>query len=121
MTKKIEEIISKYQDVNDFIVDRLDRITDSKDCHTYFTNKWRHHVEENWYGFSCFDIPKHWINIVDDFLDYIKSNIDPDFKILQIKLKFGGMRLYLKSNEYEKIREYIVDLEKILFDERLIY
>src|SRR5579859_6420475 len=58
--------------------------------------KWAYRVKEDWYGFSLGEtVPSSWVIAIELFLRFMKQEV-PDFKILQIKLKFGGLRMYLE-------------------------
>jgi hypothetical protein len=48
------------------------------------------------YGLEC---GAGWKNIIDHTHDKLKY-IDPDYKIIQIKEKFGGLRYYFDSSLY---------------------
>jgi len=98
----------------------------STDLESNLQEKWESHIGDMWYGFSigrpCPDV---WFNIIDEFLEYIKT-ISPKFEIHQIKMKLGGIRFYVEVNlEDEELKEFvnyqIDELEYQLFDEKLIY
>jgi hypothetical protein len=85
--------------------------------------KWEKRIGKGWYGFDS--IPDSWAEQIDELLNEIKL-ICPNFEIHQIKLKFGGIRIYLELNSEDKkivnyVNEKIDNLENILFDEKLIY
>ena len=90
--------------------------------------KWRPHFGRGWYGFDMGWAPDNWYKIIDEFLDGLKE-VDPEFKIHQIKIKFGGIRIYLgfseKLNEdlstISYVNQQIAILEHELFHESLIY
>ncbi len=88
--------------------------------------KWAFKVEEGWYGFSLGEsVPMIWTIAIDKVLNYIQEQI-PDFKILQIKLKFGGLRFHvdLKMDDCElvnEIRGIIKELETLCSSKNLIY
>ena len=83
--------------------------------------KWKAHVPEGWYGWGGLGnpTPSKWYTVLDQFLEYVKE-IDPDFKILNIKIKFGGLRLYLNSKN-EEVYEMCRELEAVMTDKKLIY
>jgi hypothetical protein len=57
------------------------------------------------YGLECGD---GWKNIVDETHEKLKY-IDPDYKVFQIKEKFGGLRYYFDSSlEYGSIAHKIM-------------
>jgi hypothetical protein len=59
------------------------------------------------YGLECND---GWKTIIDDTHKKLKY-IDPDYKIAQIKEKFGGLRYYYECSfeSYDDIRREIMD------------
>lgn len=110
-------IIEKYN---------LSNLEVDEDFHKKIKDKWIDHVGEGWYGYAINDCPTVWGKVVDDFLTELKT-VDPNFSIHQIKIKFGGLRLYLGlSSDVEKefkehINEQINILENKLFNESLIF
>ena len=84
-------------------------------------NKWEDHFQEGCHvGWSLPSyVPFIWWNIIDLYLESVKDRC-PEFKILQIKLKFGGLRLYLKNIPVE-FQQEVGKLEQKLFYENLIY
>lgn len=55
------------------------------------------------FGFEC---GKGWFNLIDELCQKIKDTNPPeDFKIIQLKEKFGGLRVYTNcsTNEIEKL------------------
>ena len=90
--------------------------------------KWRPHFSRGWYGFDMGWAPDSWFKIIDEFLDRLKE-VDPEFKIHQIKIKFGGIRIYLSFSEkitedmsvISYVNQQIAILEHELFHESLIY
>lgn len=82
--------------------------------------KWKDYIEPKYYGFSLGEpTPAVWLDVLDEFLDYIVS-VHPNFKILQLKIKYGQICIYL-DNISPDIQELISDLEDLLQDEYLIY
>ena len=76
-------------------------------------------VEPGWYGFDLYGIPAEWFDALEDFYQLLLIHA-PDFKILQWKLKFGGIRLYSKS-ENRLAHEAARILEEAMTDKNLIY
>ena len=103
-------------------------LTENRGSQDPIPEKWREHVGKGWYGFDMGWAPDNWFKIIDEFLDQIKQ-VDPDFQIHQIKIKFGGIRIYLgfsgKITEDKSIYSYVNQqvsiLEHELFHESLIY
>jgi hypothetical protein len=56
--------------------------------------KWAYRVGKGWYGFSLGDVPRVWTDVLDQFLCWLEIQC-PDFEIHQIKMKLGGVRIYL--------------------------
>lgn len=83
--------------------------------------KWSSHVAEGWYGFDGLGTPTPlvWYDVIDEFFDEVKKEC-PDFKILQLKIKFGGFRMYLE-NTNDTISANIWILEECLCDDKLVY
>jgi len=103
-------------------------LTENRGSQDHIPQKWREYFGQGWYGFDMGWAPDNWFKIIDEFLDQLKQ-IDPDFKIQQIKIKFGGLRFYVSFSNvvYDDpkllsyIRIQIEILERELFHESLIY
>ena len=72
--------------------------------------KWAYRVEKGWYGFSMGDVPYYWGDIISQFLSWVETQC-PDFKIHQIKLKFGGLRFYIDTATKDEVINKKVDAE----------
>ncbi len=82
--------------------------------------KWSNYVQEKWYGISLGQpTPEIWFDVLDEFLEYVRAN-NSEFKILQIKVKFGAARIYLE-NISEESRGFANQLENLLSDKLLVY
>ncbi len=86
--------------------------------------KWAYRVGKGWYGFDLGDVPRAWTDILDDFLSWLESQC-PDFEIHQVKMKGGGIRIYLGTKTDliipdEKIRAEISKLQNLLRTPRQI-
>jgi len=91
----------------------------------YLFQKWAYRVGKGWYGFDLSAIPNVWIYMLDAFIAWVESQC-PDFEILQIKTKFGGLRFYIDTHcknavVNEVIRSEIAKLEKLMFHKNLIF
>jgi hypothetical protein len=80
--------------------------------------KWAYRVGKGWYGFNLGHIPPVWTNMLDEFLCWLEIQC-PDFEIHQIKMKLGGVRIYLGTKtdfviRDEKIRSKISQLQNLL-------
>lgn len=113
----IGEILAKYPDV-EFPSNRAKRIEALKEPYARLKEKWMSRVPAGWYGFDLYDVPVRWLQIIDEFLDYIAQH-DPEFEIHQIKLKFGGLRFYVDCDP--RFKDEIAVLEENLYDPRLIH
>lgn len=113
----IEQLKAKY--------DPIDYTLPLENPDTYFLEKYESKIGENWYGFSLGAVPVAWKNIIDEFLQYLRE-VAPDFKILQIKTKFGSVRFHVDLNidnvEVNKeLYKYIKELQDWLGDKSLVY
>ena len=61
---------------------------------------------------SFIDVGKGWHQIIIN-LDKALSKLDPNYKIYQIKEKFGGLRYYCSSDNNKLAREIISEAEKV--------
>lgn len=86
---------------------------------TYLFGKWESRIAEYFYGFDLACLPEVWFKTIDEALDLIAED-SPDFKICQIKIKFGGIRLYL-INVSDKVFDGIEELENALYDDSFVY
>ncbi len=80
--------------------------------------KWAYRVGKGWYGFSLGSIPRAWMNVLHEFLEWMETQ-RPDFEIHQVKLKGRGLRMYLGTKTDfvipdEDIRLEVFKLEKLL-------
>jgi len=80
--------------------------------------KWAYRVGKGWYGFNLGHIPPIWTQMLDEFLCWLEVQ-RPDFEIHQIKIKLGGVRIYLGTKTDfvipdESIRSEISKLQKLL-------
>lgn len=92
-----------------------------KECYQPFHDKWIKYTEKNWYGPDGlgFPLPEVFYRALDEFLEYVLKEC-PEFKILQIKIKFGAYRGYYQGLT-EKIQEENRELQNLLTDKFLIY
>lgn len=123
--KTLEEIL-EYRNYKK-LLNEMDykNIQNSFNTDVYLFQKWAYRIPKNWYGFALGDVPFVWAQIIDDFLIEVEKEF-PNFKIYQIKLKFGGLRFYIDLNtdndaRSESVNQEIAKLEDLLFSEDLIY
>ena len=82
--------------------------------------KWQCYTAKGHYGISLGNpTPKIWFKTLNSFLKQVKKH-NPLFEIQQIKIKFGGIRIYL-ANINKETQESIQLLEAKLHDDHLIY
>ena len=83
--------------------------------------KYRKHIPKGWYGFDIgTPIIPAWMEIIDKIVE-VCVEADPYFEIHQIKIKFGGIRFYTKSNVIEDLHDVEHLIDNKLFDNALIY
>jgi hypothetical protein len=71
-----------------------------------FNTKYKQYIPEGWSGLE-FDIPEV-TDYLDSIMDYGLVNL-PDFKLHQIKLKFGMCRFYFETSMENKKLEAIIE------------
>jgi len=131
--EKVQAILAKYElksiklpegykNVYQYRKDNPDdKKFESEKTDGYFINKYETHIPRGWYGFSLGDpIVPEWCEIIEKVLD-ICLETDPNFKIHQIKIKFGGVRFYCESQVIEDLYDVEVLIEHNLHDPKLIY
>jgi hypothetical protein len=129
----ITKILNKYNAFSDYyypnIANPYDESAGLKNVdglENALQKKWKDHIPKGWYGFAIGSpCPESWFNIIDEFLDYLVT-IDPQLKIHQIKMKFGGIRFYVEVRGKDEEQQEFIDLqiaklESQLFDKKLIY
>lgn len=87
----------------------------------FLINKYRKHISPGHYGFSI-GTPTNpkWNELIDEVLEFCVSK-DPNFQIMQIKIKFGFMCFYVESEVIEDYRNIEILICKTLTDTALIY
>lgn len=123
MKQKVLKLLSKYSIKRDSYYNfnpYLEKeIVISKE-EVKLCESWQHRVEKGWFGISIGSpAPESWFKFLNEFLRLVEQ-YNPDFKILQIKQKFGECRMYLRniSEETQDIIDIVCDE---LFDKNLIY
>ena len=85
----------------------------------YIKSKWKDRIKQDCIGFSmALPTPEVWYVAVDEFLNYVLEKC-PDFKILSIVIKAGGVRFNLEGIT-EEIEKEMEEIEYILFDRKLL-
>jgi hypothetical protein len=97
------------------------RINHEKEYYLPFYNKWQKYTAENHYGCMGLGYPmvEIWYSVLDEFLEYVLKQC-PDFKICQIAVKFGYIKIYL-DGVTEDIKDDCWKLSSLLSDKFLIY
>jgi hypothetical protein len=80
--------------------------------------KWAYRVGKGWYGFNLGNVPRVWTDVLDEFLCWLETQCQ-DFEIHQVKMKLGGLRIYLGTKtdlviRDEEIRSEICQLQNLL-------
>jgi hypothetical protein len=87
----------------------------------YLNEKYADYIPHGWYGFDIsVPIIPEWMNIIDEIVE-LCTEIDQDFEIHQIKLKFGAICFYVYSGIIEDTNDVEVLILNKLYDKALIY
>lgn len=117
-----KEIIEKYELAPNSYEMLEDNYLTAAELQLNLIEKWQDYVGEGWYGFDIPNAPLSWYFALDDCLQIILDKC-PQMKILQIKLKFGGLRMYIDTsmaNDFG-IQQAITELEDACYDDILVY
>lgn len=94
---------------------------ESKKNDEYFIRKYEDYIPKGWYGFDIGNpIIPEWLEIIDEVLE-LCTQIDPNFEIHQIKLKYGAICFYVYSTNIEDIHDVDLLIMNKLYDKALIY
>jgi len=120
--KKIE-LDEPYKTVYDLIKDnpelKKNFISEKNDW--YFLKKYENYISDGHYGFSLGEpIIPEWCEIIDKVLELCIS-YDENFKIKQIKVKFGGVCFYTQSEIISDLQSVDIYMFNVLRDKTLIY
>lgn len=90
--------------------------------YTGLKSRWSDKIEPGWYGFDLtLWPPVNWYNAINAFLTWLETQ-QPEFKIRQIKLKFGRLHIYVTYPvENEELRKDIFEFSQQFFDQKLVY
>lgn len=72
----------------------------------------QHKYEDWWCGYY---LPDGWADLVYDLHNAILEN-DPDYQIVQVKEKFGGLRFYVNQPISDMSKSLISEAEKSSFE-----
>ena len=113
-----EKYNNVYQYLNEFPDKRPEYESEKDD--TYFIEKYKNRIPKGHYGFAIGSpIIPVWCDILENIIDTCIED-DPNFKILQIKIKFGGIRFYVNTT-IKQIDGIELLIMSILHDNALIY
>lgn len=88
---------------------------------TDLINLYKDYIGFRHYGFSIGSpTPPQWIDYLVKVIEYLIS-IDPNFKINQIKMKFGGIRFYCYSDVIEDLHDIERYISEDLYDPKFIF
>ncbi|MFW5847419.1 MAG: hypothetical protein ACOCVF_00670 [bacterium] len=88
---------------------------------SFLVKKYKSNIPRGWYGFSIGSpTPVNWIDFLDEVLEFLIKK-DPEFKIQQIKMKFGSIRFYCSSDKIKDLKKIERYIENLLYDDALIY
>lgn len=105
---------------NKYNLKRNEYKTEELACTMELSEKWDYiRAKGGWYGISLGSVPASWIIILDEFLSWGLEKC-PELRIQQIKIKFGGMRIYLEGLNNE-VYDMKTKLEEVFYDKRLVY
>ncbi len=111
MKRKVEKLIAKYSKHS--LTPELIDLLEIPASHIYLDQKWSNYVKDGWYGFNLSTkIPAFWPKFIDEFLCIVRE-FNQDFKILQIKDKFGRCVIYL-DNVTTETEDLTWEISKIL-------
>ena len=87
----------------------------------YFLDKYRKYIPIGWYGFAIGSpTPTPWMEALDEILKLLVKK-DPEFKIYQIKMKFGGIRFYTGSDVIDDLGDIESLIENKMYSSKLVY
>lgn len=108
------KIIKKYK-----LAPNSYTLNDVKSDYGLFEDTWNNHCDGNYWNWELSGLPETWINALQEILEIVKQH-NPRFIIYQVKLKYGGIRIYL-GNINGATEKAIQDVTELLFDEKLIW
>lgn len=120
MDNIFEDIINKYKlEPNTYEADLIGSNEESTVWLEQFREKWQARFVSGYWNLEISGLPQRWLDAIDEALDLIEIE-SPEFKIAQIKIKFGGIRINLfdiSSQVFYSLQE----LERVLYDDRFYY
>lgn len=127
---KLQELIDKYHlqrnsyYPEDFLPYRDTSPEDQKimrERTRQLQQKYAAYIPKGWYGFLGLGAPTAitWFDVIEEYIDHLLQS-SPDLEILQVKVKFGGIRMYLGKITKEQ-QEELSTLTNLLHDDKLIF
>ena len=87
----------------------------------FLNKKYSKHIPRGWYGFDVgTPIVPDWMKIIDEITE-LCVEIDPNFEIHQVKLKYGRICYYATSSIIEDVFDIDFLLNDYLYDAALVY
>lgn len=111
--KNIYQLIKDIPEVKENFVSNKDDM--------FLIKKYHNNISQGHYGFSI-GTPTNpkWNEVIDEILEFCISK-DPNFQIMQVKVKFGFMCFYVESKIIEDTHDIEVLIMKTLSDKAIIY
>lgn len=120
-----------YNNIFDDLITKYNLKADTYDTHPLmgldfyqewikdFKEKWGDRTVEGYWTFDLACLPELWYTVIGEAFEIISLD-SPNFKIFQVKLKYGGIRIYLEDVSDDTL--YSLDeLEKVLYESSLYY
>ena len=120
MISIFDPIIEKYKlESNSYEHDTLVQGNEYEAWLQSFLDKWGGRFIKGYWNLDVGYLPMRWCGALDEALDMIAEE-SPEFGIVQIKIKFGGIRIYL-SDISDSISDGVEHLERVLYDDRFVF
>lgn len=123
MKQKVEKLLKKFSIKRDSYYNYnpyLDNENTISQAEIRLGQNWRNRVADGYYGISLgHPTPDCWFLFLHEFFRLIEQ-YNPDFKILQVALKYGRCKIYL-DNINEETEDIIEVVCNELSDKNLIY
>lgn len=119
MSNIFDSIIEKYNlESNTYDKDPIVSVENLVQWTKNFTEKWSSHFVGDFYISLC-ALPKRWLDSISEVIDIINV-ASPQFRIINIKIKFGGVRLNLVDIS-EEVFYSLREIENVLCDDRFYF
>ena len=133
---EVEKILDKYnldvnipdyyKNIDEYLEDNEDVYDSAEFDHPLLNDralmaKYIDYIPDGWYGFAIgHPTPYNW-NVVINLILELCIKHDPNFRICQIKMKWGGIRFYCESDVIEDLMEIQLTIGDRLYSQKLIY